>query len=375
MLFTNIKSKQRKHMTEQITKQSKALAEIARANRPIITHADRILAEFSDLPPHIRKLAKTAHETSENEEEFRDRLKTIRVLANLQQPQKGNKTMELSENLPSLMLDIRRSVENIKPMPTTIADDLKLFLGDIQIRTGFDNGEPVLCVKDLCNAIDIKDSKQAYDFLDDDLKGWVLNTPTLGGDQDVRAVTEVGACLLLGKSRKPEAKAYFRKIIEFFVAVRSGKITGAQVTKLQESAGVVQTMTPFSTEMISEAGILYRSYRAMSYSKKESQDLTREEMNRRHGLGGKQIAPTNERYLTPTEIGKRLGGLSAIAINRRLVSIGYQFKNPEGKWAMTEAGKEYGRIEDEEKAHCVGTIQQLKWRESVIEKIVEAKVS
>lgn len=74
-------------------------------------------------------------------------------------------------------------------------------------------------------------------------------------------------------------------------------------------------------------------------------------------------------YLTPTQIGKRLDGLSGIAVNRRLEAMGYQFRNPENKWALTEAGKEFGKIDDTEKAYCVGTVQQLTWHESIVERL------
>jgi hypothetical protein len=59
-----------------------------------------------------------------------------------------------------------------------------------------------------------------YD-LDEDLKGYRVEADTLGGTQSIAAVNELGAHMLLAKSRKPEAKAYLRKILEFFLAAKA----------------------------------------------------------------------------------------------------------------------------------------------------------
>jgi len=73
-----------------------------------------------------------------------------------------------------------------------------------------------------------------------------------------------------------------------------------------------------------------------------------------------------ERYFTPTELGKRIG-LSAQTFNQKLVSLGLQEKH--GKdWVVLEKGKSLAVILDAGKKHSDGTpIQQIKWYESVLE--------
>lgn len=70
-------------------------------------------------------------------------------------------------------------------------------------------GEPMFVAKDVCAALEIKNSRDALARLDDDEKGVVL-TDTPGGEQQMQAVNEAGLYVLVLGSRKPEAKAFKR---------------------------------------------------------------------------------------------------------------------------------------------------------------------
>jgi len=83
-------------------------------------------------------------------------------------------------------------------------------------------------------------------------------------------------------------------------------------------------------------------------------------------LMGAELVSDQERYLTPTEIGVRLGGISARKVNTLLLEHGLQFKYND-VWTPTAAGKSYAVLLDTGKKHSGGTpVQQLKWRESVV---------
>lgn len=78
------------------------------------------------------------------------------------------------------------------------------------VRTLTDShGEPWFVAKDVCDILGITNSRDAMSSLDDDEKG-VANTDTPGGRQNVSIVSEPGLYVLIGKSRKPEAKAFRR---------------------------------------------------------------------------------------------------------------------------------------------------------------------
>ena len=84
-----------------------------------------------------------------------------------------------------------------------------------------------------------------------------------------------------------------------------------------------------------------------------------------------------ERLLTPSDIGVRLGGKSAIWVNQCLAELGLQtgYRDHKGRpyWEMTEQGSEYGRMMDTGKRHGDGSpVQQLKWLSSVIELLRKA---
>ena len=72
-----------------------------------------------------------------------------------------------------------------------------------------ENGEPMFVAKDVCSALEVKNSRDALARLDDDEKGVVL-TDTPGGEQQVQAVNEAGLYVLVLSSRKPEARAFKR---------------------------------------------------------------------------------------------------------------------------------------------------------------------
>lgn len=76
------------------------------------------------------------------------------------------------------------------------------------VRTYLDeNGEPWFCLKDVCDILDIKNSRQMADRLNQ--KG-VISTYTLtnGGKQSITFIDEGNLYEAIGRSRKPEAKEF-----------------------------------------------------------------------------------------------------------------------------------------------------------------------
>jgi prophage antirepressor-like protein len=69
------------------------------------------------------------------------------------------------------------------------------------------DAQPWWVAKDLCDVLEIKNSRQTLSYLDDDEKG-VITNDTLGGAQEMSIVNEPGMYSLVLKSRKPEAKSF-----------------------------------------------------------------------------------------------------------------------------------------------------------------------
>ncbi len=89
-------------------------------------------------------------------------------------------------------------------------------------------------------------------------------------------------------------------------------------------------------------------------------------------LGQQQlVSEPQEVHLTPSAIGKLLGGLSPQKVNQLLEKIGLQesFRDAKDKkcWKPTEKGKSFAVLTDTTKKHSDGRpVQQLMWLESVI---------
>lgn len=77
------------------------------------------------------------------------------------------------------------------------------------IRTVVMGGLPWFVAKDVCDALGIRNNRDAVSRLHDDEKG-VATTDTLGGSQEMAIVNEPGLYRLIFMSRKPEADEFKR---------------------------------------------------------------------------------------------------------------------------------------------------------------------
>jgi len=77
------------------------------------------------------------------------------------------------------------------------------------VRTVTQENQPWFVAVDICNALELSNSRKALQGLDDDEKGVTIGN-TLGGNQKLQIVNESGMYHLVFRSRKPKAKA-FRK--------------------------------------------------------------------------------------------------------------------------------------------------------------------
>lgn len=77
------------------------------------------------------------------------------------------------------------------------------------VRTVVKNGEPWLVLKDVCEVLEIGNSRDVTSRLDEDEKG-VGTIDTLGGKQEVTIINESGLYNVILLSRKPEARQFKR---------------------------------------------------------------------------------------------------------------------------------------------------------------------
>lgn len=89
-------------------------------------------------------------------------------------------------------------------------NDLQIFnYGTASVRTVDQNGEPWFVLKDVCEVLEMSNSRMIADRLEPDEKG-VSQIDTLGGEQSMTIVNESGLYNVILRSDKPQAKP-FRK--------------------------------------------------------------------------------------------------------------------------------------------------------------------
>lgn len=113
------------------------------------------------------------------------------------------------------------------------------------------NGEPWFVAKDVCECLDIGNSRDAVAALDEDEKG-VDSIDTPGGAQEMSIISEAGLYSLILRSRKPEAKVFKRWIThEVLPAIRKhgGYLTPA---KLEEALSDPDTLIRLATNLKAE---------------------------------------------------------------------------------------------------------------------------
>ncbi len=92
------------------------------------------------------------------------------------------------------------------------------------------------------------------------------------------------------------------------------------------------------------------------------------------------VAPQQEALLTATDIGRELGGKSAISVNSMLEAFGFQVGGRDHKhrtyWEPTALGLRAGAVMlDVERANKSGNSRQLRWASSIIDVLRELEAA
>jgi anti-repressor protein len=111
-----------------------------------------------------------------------------------------------------------------------------------EVRTVILNGEPWFVAKDVCDILEIGNSRMALERLDSDEKGVSL-IDTLGGKQEMSIISESGLYSLTLGSKKPQAKPFKRWVThEVIPSIRK---TGGYVNSDEV---FIRTYLPFADE-------------------------------------------------------------------------------------------------------------------------------
>jgi prophage antirepressor-like protein len=229
------------------------------------------------------------------------------------------------------------------------------------------NMEPWFVAADVCSALDLPETHKAIARLDDDEKGR-NSIPTPGGSQEMSVVNESGLYNLVLGSRKPEAKRFKRWIThDVLPSIRK---TGSYA-----SAGSVAALpAPTQDKVNAILSIGEAIARVPGVKPGIAMAATLTVIHENTGLAveslRKVLPAANEPIcsLNPTQVGERVG-MSARAVNTRLQSLGFQFKNERDEWELTDAGQHWAEALPFSRNGHSG--YQILWNPAVTDQIRE----
>lgn len=226
------------------------------------------------------------------------------------------------------------------------------------------DGEPLFCAKDVCDILGYANARDAvrqhtdsnYDVVKCDI------IDKLGRKQSMTFVNESGLYALIFGSKLESAKAFKRWVTsEVLPSIRKTGAYSTHQTEPKPKAVSLETKVNVARIVLEAAGITGNQL-ALALDKGIRKDTGESSLE---WTGTQLTAPTQERLLNPTELGKPLG-LSPRTVNSRLQAKGFQVKGVAG-WELTPTGKALGGVYlDTGKKHSSGVpVRQIKWPATV----------
>lgn len=196
-------------------------------------------------------------------------------------------------------------------------------------------------------------------------KRYPLQTP--GGVQDLRVLSEPDVLRLIVGSQLPAAERFERWVFEDVLP--SIRKTGGYTAPTSSRSTILRApamATTFKAFLsIGRAIGLDANQAALAAARATRNEVGQDPLQ---ALGVTHLlAPQQEALVTPTDIGARLDGKSAIAVNKLLVTHGFQAKAGDGSWEPTEKGRPFAIFSDTGKKHSDGTpVRQLRWSAGIV---------
>ena len=229
-----------------------------------------------------------------------------------------------------------------------------------------DEGEPLFCLADICKALGLSNSSVVASQIKEEFETPKLNLGVIQretGPVEAAFITEPQLYFVLMRSRSENARPFRQWVVnDVLPSIRkTGKYEVKQTTDLKlkfeltkmllEPAGITGNQLTLALDKV------YRTNTGESLLAQTGVELK---------------APTQSQLLTPTQIGERLDGRSAKAINLLLQDLGLQRKVGK-EWELTQLGRDSGGVYlDTNKRHSNGTpIRQIKWPDTTVEYLAQ----
>ena len=225
-----------------------------------------------------------------------------------------------------------------------------------------EKSDPWWVASDVCNVLGLSNSREAISVLDDDEKSTVRISD---GGPERNIINEAGLYSLIIRSNKPEAKKFKRWITHEVIP---------QIRK--QGFYTLPGSHQYALNFIhAEADAAIRMAKIFGFKGNQALLSANRAVKKRYDIDCLElmgavhlISDDNEIHLTPTEVGKELGSVSARKVNKILEEMGLQepFRDAKGKlrqWEPTADGLHYTVLKDTGKKHSDGApVQQLFWK-------------
>lgn len=230
------------------------------------------------------------------------------------------------------------------------------------------NGEPWFVASDIARALGYADPSDAVRRHCEKVNKITQQgeTPTTANTPPVSflIIPEEDVYALIFGSELPSAKKFRRWLCdEVLPSIRKTGGYGMAVAKDEPNYAAIPHEIDALGKILGFAGITGNqlALAADAYYRKRTGISVIE------ASGVQLVAPQQKQLLTPTQIGKELGGISGRKVNLMLAGLGLQRRVGEA-WEPTEAGTARGGVlMDTGKQHSNGTpVRQLKWPSDVV---------
>ena len=237
-----------------------------------------------------------------------------------------------------------------------------------EIRGLMIDGEPYFVGKDVAQALGYeRDTKAVVDHVDEKDRKMIdgKTQSRFGielGQRGGWLINESGLYSLILSSKLPAAKEFQRWVTsEVLPSIRK---TGAY-------GNVPQSLTSLVNEVIGAASAI-ENY--LNVTKEWAFIHAAEVASTHYGVDltpFKQLnsADKNLGYMNATQFARKCNIKSALVANQSLATLGYQYKDENGNWHLTEKGKPFADIRFFEVTHVNGGSHQgtqILWKETMI---------
>jgi prophage antirepressor-like protein len=234
-----------------------------------------------------------------------------------------------------------------------------------EIRTVNIDGELWFVLKDVCDVLDIANSRDTADRLDDDEKNTVAINDGIPGNPNKTIINESGLYSVILLSRKPEAKSFKRWVTHDVLPQirKTGCFKLPKETKPRaKPVDVIFNQRMRMAKAFSKVtGIPLEI--ALATAINEAEKLTGEDYSYWKKALPKRVGGAPIPNLNATQTGQLLS-ISAQEVNKLLHSAGLQDKDTSGAWRLSDNGKEYGEtFPFDRNGH---TDYCIRWRDSVV---------